>query len=350
MLTGMDKNENRIITDKVAIVILSYNNKEWCERTLNSVIKTDYPHDIIVIDNNSTDGVIEIIKSKFPDVKLIELKKNLGFIAYNEIIKELDYRYIVLLNNDIVVEKNWLTELMKYIDQKDVAAVNPKIKFFDKPDYINAAGGVCDIFGFGFNRGNGELDQGQYDKVEEVFYGIGAALLIKKDVWTEIGGFDERYFAYAEDLDWCWRARLAGYKIVYVPTSQIFHKWQLSNGHSTNTFYYIERNQISNFIKNYSNISLVKFLPLLCLIKIMRILFLLVIFRNFELSGCTIKGIWWNTYNIKSTLLYRKNIQNKRSVFDSDITVNMLRNSAELLLGTKKIRHPSISKLGTENA
>ena len=205
-----------MLEPSVTTLVLGYNNKSKLIECLHSLEQTDYPNfNIVLVDNNSTDGSIGFVEENFPNVEIIKLDRNYGFTAYNLVMDRIKDEYIVLVNNDIVVTKDWLKNLMPHISDDSVAAVVPKLLLYRDKERINAIGGMMDIFGVAWNRGNGEIDKGQYDKVEEVFYGVGAVLLLKKSVWLRIGGFDERYFTTAEDVDWSWRGRIAGYKIPF---------------------------------------------------------------------------------------------------------------------------------------
>lgn len=330
------------LKDKVAVVVLNYNDKQRLKECLMSLVKSDYPsYEIIVLDNNSNDGSVELVEDYFKEVKIRKLDKNYGYVAYNKIVSKLDCKYVALLNNDIIVNRDWLSKLIHPLSSNDdVAAVTPKIKFVNS-NKINAAGGICDIFGVGWNRGNGEEDIGQYNWLEEVFYGVGACLVLKKKVWDEISGFDERYFIYAEDLDWCWRARLAGYRILYVPDAVVEHYWH-SSINTSFMVYLMEKNQISNFIKNYGIVTIIKLFPLILIIKTLKLIGILVYYRKFDLFISLLKSYVWTITNIKETLAYRKNC--KRIKTDKDIQKLMEKTSLEIELALKIRKHSFVTE------
>jgi len=325
-------------TSPVTLLVLNFNGKAHLKKCLDSLLATNYSRfNVVVIDNGSTDGSAELLKSNYPNVKVIKHRQNYGYaIGYNFVIDTLKDEYIVLLNNDILVKPDWLKELMAYVKNDGVAAVAPKMKFLHNKTLINAAGGSCDIYGVGFNRGNGEVDMKQYDVVQEVFYGNGGALLIKKRVWREIGSFDERYFMYGEDLDWCWRARLKGYKIIYVPHAKVYHRWRGSGGSMVTL---LEKHWLSTILKNYGLKTLIKIMPKYLALKALKTLWLITHVKSSE-RFAFIHAILWNLLNLRGTWRKRVQIQTSRRLPDAEIQKHMFKRSFELLLGLGKLKHP----------
>jgi len=328
----------------VTLLILNYNGKRFLKECLDSVLKTDYPNfEVVVIDNASTDGSVEFIEKNYPQVRIIKNNRNYGFaVAYNLAIKTVKNEYLVLLNNDVIVEPDWLKKLISYISNGKVAAVNPKMLFADDRKRINAAGGNCDIYGVGWNRGNGEIDNGQYDKVEEVFYVNGAALLTKKSVWKDVGAFDERFFLYGEDLDWCWRARLKGYKILYVPDSKIYHHWRASGGA---IIYFLERHSLATLLKNYELKTLIKIMPRYLALKFLKTIWLLKNGKEKIEKMAVLYSLKWNLINLNKTWNKRVLIQSSRKISDKEIKKQMFNGSFELFLALGKIKHPIFESL-----
>ena len=219
--------------EKVAIVILNWNGEKMLREYLPSVIQ--YSRDeatVYVADNASTDNSLELLRTHFPEVKLIILEKNWGFAeGYNKALKQMDAEYYLLLNSDIEVTHHWLTPMIEYLDSHDdVAACQPKLlSIFDKDsfEYAGASGGYLDRFGYPFCRGRifetVEKDNGQYDYATDILWATGAALMIRaKDYW-EAGGLDGRFFAHNEEIDLCWRLRIMGRRIVCLPESYVYH-------------------------------------------------------------------------------------------------------------------------------
>jgi len=333
----------------VTLLILNYNGMRYIKNCLDSVLATAYPNfRVAVIDNASTDGSAEFIEENYPEIMLIKFKKNYGFAkAYNLALRSISSEYVALLNNDIEVEPSWLKKLIFYMERDEkVAAANPKMLFIQDRRRINAAGGCCDIYGVGWNRGNGEIDRGQYDKVQEVFYANGAAMLIRERAWKEVGPFDERYFLYGEDLDWCWRAQLKGYKILYVPEAKIYHYWRASSGTIISL---LEKHWTASLIKNYSLKTLVMLMPRFIVLKILKALWLIKNGETLNEKTAVIESFLWNMKNLRGTLEKRKKIQLERKITDEQLMEKMYKGSFELLLWRGLIRHPILIKKHSKN-
>ncbi|MCD4697914.1 MAG: glycosyltransferase family 2 protein [Bacteroidales bacterium] len=221
------------MNSRVALVILNWNGKKFLEDFLPAVIEHSREDaEIIVADNASTDGSIELLNENFPSVRIIINDTNGGYAkGYNDSLKQIEADYYILLNSDIEVTPGWIKPIINLMDSDPViAATQPKLRSFyerEKFEYAGAAGGFIDKFGYPFCRGrifqSLETDTGQYDDVKEVFWATGACFFVRSDVFKELGGFDERFFAHMEEIDFCWRAKNKGYKIMYCPDSVVYH-------------------------------------------------------------------------------------------------------------------------------
>lgn len=219
---------------KVAVVILNWNGAGMLRQFLSSVLLNSQGEgvEVVVADNASTDDSCSVVETEFPDVRLIKLDQNYGFAeGYNKALEQVDAEYAVLLNNDVETGKNWLQPMVEYMDtHADVAACQPKIldwRVKTRFEYAGAAGGFIDRYGYPFCRGRVfdevEEDRGQYDGAMPVFWASGAALLIRLDLYKEVGGLDGRFFAHMEEIDLCWRLRSRGYRIVCLPLCEVYH-------------------------------------------------------------------------------------------------------------------------------
>lgn len=219
----------------VAVVILNWNGASLLSEFLPSVCRYTSPDvaDVIVADNGSTDHSFQLLEHDFPQVGIIRFSQNHGFAeGYNQAVKQLtDYRYIVLLNSDVAVSEGWLEPLLDYAEvHPEVGVLQPKIRSYRNPsqfEYAGACGGFLDCNGYPFCRGRifdtVEEDNGQYDDVTDIFWASGAALFIRRDVYVAVGGLDADFFAHMEEIDLCWRVRLAGYAVRVVPMSVVYH-------------------------------------------------------------------------------------------------------------------------------
>lgn len=217
---------------KVAIVILNWNGASMLRKFLPSVLQYSLEAEVIVADNASTDNSLQVMADEFPNVRTILLDQNYGFAeGYNQALRQVEAEYYLLLNSDVDVVEDWLQPMLKFMDgNADVAACQPKMLCqWDKKmlEYAGACGGYIDCLGYPFCKGRVfgtiEEDRGQYDNIETVAWASGAALLVRSNLYWEVGGLDGRFFAHQEEIDLCWRLRSRGYRIVCVPQSKVYH-------------------------------------------------------------------------------------------------------------------------------
>lgn len=220
---------------QVAVIILNWNGLELLKKFLPVAVKHTVSDkaDLIVADNGSSDNSVEWIKRNFPEVKILEFADNYGFAGgYNKAVAETDYPLTLLLNSDVEVTPGWLDPLLNYMDtHPKCAALQPKIRWQlhkELFEYAGAAGGLLDKNGYPYCRGrlfdSLEKDCGQYDAAPaDVAWASGAAMLVRTNVYKEVGGLDEDFFAHMEEIDLCCRMHAAGYGVVCVPSSTVYH-------------------------------------------------------------------------------------------------------------------------------
>lgn len=287
---------------------------------------------VIVADNASTDDSISFLQTNYPSVKIIKNILNEGFAkGYNTTLRQVSADYYILLNSDVEVTKDWIKPIISLMESdKNIAACQPKILSYhekNKFEYAGASGGWIDKFGYPFSRGRVfdfcEIDTGQYDSVEEIFWATGAAFFVKANIFHQLGGFDEYFFAHQEEIDLCWRMQRAGYKIYVVPSSVVYHVGggTLPVGN--------ERKVFLNFRNNL--IMLAKNLPASeKLVKIPIRIFL----DNVAAMQALMKGDWktfkaiekahlgfirWNFRDRKKGVLLKIKLKNLAGVFDGSI-------------------------------
>jgi GT2 family glycosyltransferase len=214
---------------KVSIIVLNWNTLDYTLNCIKSLKKLNYKNfDIVVVDNGSKDNSVKVLRN-VKGIKLIENKKNLGFAEGNNVgaryALEKGADYIFLLNNDTIVDKNLVKELVKVAESDPkIGIVGPKIYYINSKN-LWFAGGKFNLFiGDARHIGANKIDKGQFNVIKKVDYTSGCAFLIKKRVIDEIGLIDPYYFIYYEETDWCARAKARGYKILYVPKAKLWHK------------------------------------------------------------------------------------------------------------------------------
>lgn len=251
---------------KVYVVVLNWNGKDFVEECLNSLQRQTYKAELVVVDNGSTDGSVELIEKKYPKIHLIKERMNHGFaggvnIGIKYAIKN-NADAIALFNNDAVAKKDWLEQLVKTMTQNSSAGIiTCKLMRSDKK-HFDSTGDFYSIRGIPFPRGRNTSDKGQYEKMEEVFGASGGASLYRTELLNDIGLFDERFFAYYEDVDISFRAQLAGWKVVYQPKAIAYHEvsatgsklGNFSHYHSNKNFYFL-------YLKNMPTKLFIKYMP-----------------------------------------------------------------------------------------
>ena len=217
---------------KIAIVILNWNGRGMLQQFLPSVMAHRGNAQVIVADNGSTDDSVAFLQRQYPDIQLIQLDKNYGFAGgYNMALQQVEADYYVLLNSDVECTPHWIEPVVEMMEsQPQVAVAQPKLLMYDQKDtfeYAGGAGGYIDRYGYPFCRGRLfstlEKDHGQYDDPCDIFWATGAAMFVRASVWKELGGLDADFFAHMEEIDFCWRTHLAGYRVAYCPSSVVYH-------------------------------------------------------------------------------------------------------------------------------
>ena len=225
---------------KITVVIPNYNGIMFlrdCLQALAEQVADTPAYEVLVVDNGSADGSLELIEREFPWVKVIPLTQNTGFChAVNVGIRSSKAPYVILLNNDTIVRPEFVYHLYKAMEEhKDAFSVSAKMLSWDKPELLDDAGDRYCVLGWAFARGKGKPAEA-YDKAAEVFSSCAGAAIYKRAVFKEIGLFDEQHFAYMEDLDIGYRAKIYGYRNYYEPKAEVIHYGSASSGSQYNEF------------------------------------------------------------------------------------------------------------------
>lgn len=253
------------LSNKASVIIVTYNHKKYVKICLSTVLDNK-PLEVIVVDNCSTDGTVELIQKEFSQVKLIKSPKNLGYGGGNNLgVKHAKGEYVVILNPDTRVEKNWLEELLKPLEKEERLITTSKILTYDGSK-INTCGNIEHFTGLTFTRGLNE-DSRRFDKFEYLSGLSGACFAMRKNDYFELGGFDESFFAYMEDTELSWRAHSKGFKILYVPTSIVYHDYELKV--PPNKIYHLERGRYIILRKYLTWKELLLMLPSLVVTEIL---------------------------------------------------------------------------------
>jgi len=217
---------NRVEGELVSIIIVSYNSQKWLQACISSILSQTYsPFEVIIVDNASTDGSADWISDRYPHVELVRLKNSYSLAgAINRGVAEATGKFFLLLNPDVELEPNVIALMVNAMqDDPSCAAVSAKLKFLWAPAFLNGLGNFVGGFSWGTDIALGHLDLGQFDDVREVPSACFAGTLLSAGVWETVGALDDGFFLYYEDSEWCYRARLFGYRVEMVTQGVIYH-------------------------------------------------------------------------------------------------------------------------------
>ena len=232
---------------KISVIIVNYNGKKLLENCLESLFKTDYNNfEVILVDNNSTDGSMEFVTKNYPNVIVVKLDSNKGFAEPNNIgAKIAKGEYLLFLNNDTVTTTNFISEMVKVLEKDEKIAICQSLLL--KPDgNIDSSGDFIDKMGIVYNS------KTKIDEIKEISSARGASMLIRKKIFDKLGGFDEKFFFSFEDVDLGWRSWILGYKVVIVPNSIVYHSaGKTSSNLKPEVAFHGLKNQLSMKITNF---------------------------------------------------------------------------------------------------
>lgn len=244
---------------KVTIIIPNYNGKHFMEPCLASLKEqTCQDYKVLVVDNASTDGSLEYMKEHYPKIEVIALDKNYGFSkAVNVGIQHSTTPYVILLNNDTTVDPHYVEEMIKAIERSPrIFSVSSKMIQMYHPELIDSAGDLYTLLGWGVCRGTGR-PVSNYTEADEIFTACAGAAIYRRSAFSKIGYFDENHFAYLEDIDVGYRAKIYGYKNTYCPTALVYHVGSGTSGSKYNSFK-VKLSARNNIYLNYKNMPILQ--------------------------------------------------------------------------------------------
>lgn len=306
---------------KVSIIIINAKGVQHLDKCLQSVLKTDYAYYEVIVVDCLTHEIEQWIKMNYPQVRVFHFDDDIGPSAEHNVgIKHANpnSKYIAFLDNDTEVDSRWLCESIKIMESDPtIGAIQCKLLSMYNRNVIDDAGSVVDRLGYSYPRGRGNVDAGQYDRVDEILYACGAASIYRRHIINEVSVngrlFDPRYFIFSDDIDVGWRIRLGGYRVMYVPTSRVFHRsggttTRSSGKFSSNVVFHVTKNKISMVIKNYNFKNTLIYLMFQLFFILARSVVTLKWRIDHSLS--TFKAIIWILKNFKAVWKDRLIIQN----------------------------------------
>jgi len=305
---------------EVAVIVPNFNGSRYLGACLPSLLDQSYSnYSVTVVDNASSDDSAELVRRDFPDVGLIVNTTNTGFAGgCNTGLRHAlagDARYFVLVNSDTRADRDWLTELVAAAEgDARIGICQSMIYLADRPELINSAGNEAHYLAFGYCGHYMEEDRGQFATTVDVPFASGSSMLVRREVFDEVGLMDEDLFLYQEDLDLSWRARLAGWRVALAPKSKIYHEYSFSRNEMK--FYYLERNRLLLCLQNYSPRSLAVLAPALIGAEAAMV--------GYSLSEGWFKqklrGYAWIAGHLGMVRAKRRRIQSFRHVGDRELT------------------------------
>ena len=304
----------------VSVIVLNYNAGELLVNCVNSLKKSEYTNlEILVVDNISSDGSQKKCKEQFPDIRLIQNEKNLGYCGGNNVgIREAKGEFIVILNPDTIVDPNWLNELIIAYDKFGEGLYQPKILSLNEENIIQSTGNMLHVFGFGFARDKGNKIIDKIEEIEKIGYASGTCLFTSKKVIDKVGYLDEFLFLYHDDLDLGWRAAQIGINSYHVPKSKIFHVESYSLKWSAKKFYWLERNRKYCLLTHYSKETYEKMRFSLALVD----LFVWAFYFSKGFLGAKIKAEIENKKNKEHILRKYQELEDKKIITDKELIKN----------------------------
>lgn len=316
---------------RVCVIVLNFNGLEDTLACLASVLASTYPSfEVEVLDNGSTHNEAEIIRQAVthPRLNVDRSEQNLGFAGgSNAVIRRTRSDYVVLLNNDTIVEPDWLHHLMAVAESDEqIAAVQPKVRSMSNPgyfEYAGAAGGMLDKLGMPYCRGrvvfDAEEDRGQYDQQAELFWGSGVCLLLDRRAVVSGGLLEEDFFFYHEETDLCWRLKNHGYRIVLAPHAVIHHKGSGSSlARLDRKIFYVHRNALMMVTRNCTWTRLLWLLPVRALLEVASIGFY-ILTRRPRLAIAVARADWSFVSRLPRLLRQRNSIGGDRKIAQGEM-------------------------------
>lgn len=308
----------------VSIIIVNFNGKKWLDKCLSSLSVQSFRNlEIILVDNRSTDDSVLLVKNNFPKVKVVEAGANLGFAGgNNEGVKHAKGKYILLLNNDTYVENDFVEKFLDAFNEiPRLGIVQSKIVLMNDPEKLDTCGAFWTDTSFLYYVGNNKDESlPKYNKPFKIFAAKGASVLIKRELIEKVGLFDNDFWSYYEETDFCHRAWIAGYEVWYWPKAVCYH----AIGGTSLTFKndYIQfhnfKNKLCSYIKNLEPIQLLKVVPIFLFLNTL-IGGIWLLQGKVRHTLALYKSLWWNVKNIPGTYAKRKTIQKTRKNSDAEI-------------------------------
>jgi GT2 family glycosyltransferase len=305
---------------KVSVIVINARDKEWLGKCLESLVKTDYPDFEIIVVDCQTPKIEEWIAEHFEDIKLVHLDEDIGPSASHNVgVAKADRasRYLAFLDNDTIVEPSWLKELVNVIgDDKKSGIAQAKILKIGREDRLDHTGLAIDTMGTWCTTLN--MKEANFNEIFEMLAASLAACIVKREVFDEVGGFDDDYFIYDDDTDFCWRARLRGYSVLFVPSARVSHSGQIAKGVKPRKLFHGVKNRGYTLLKNYELGNLWWRMFVYYVVMSLCALTFVLLFRLGE-AHASLRGLADMIVNFRKIWRKRMQVQSRRYVSDKEL-------------------------------
>ncbi len=305
---------------KVSVIVTNARNKEYLGKCLEALVETDYPDLEIIVVDCQTSRIKEWITKNFKNIKLVHFKKDIGPSASHNVgVAKADpsRRYIAFLDNDATVEPSWLRELIKAIhNDQTIGIAQAKILKMGVEGLLDHTGLAIDTLGTWFTTLN--MKEESFNEVFEIFAASLAACIVKRDIFDKMGGFDDDYFIYDDDTDFCWRARLLGYRVVFVPSARVSHSGQVAKGLQPRKLFHSVKNRGYTLLKNYELGNLWWRMCVYYVVMSLSVLALVFLLKLGQ-ALASLKGLADIIMNFKTAWQKRMGVQSRRRVSDEKL-------------------------------
>jgi len=305
---------------RVSVVVINVRGTNLLEECLQSLIRTNYPNPEIIVVDCQTPEIQKWVEKQFPNVRVIYFKEDIGPSASHNVgaaKANPKSKYIAFLDNDAVVEPDWLKESVKLMENDEkIGAVQPKILRIGAEERLDHTGMALDALGTWST--SFDMDEKDFNEVFDIFAAASATCVVRRKVFDLLGGFDEDYFIYDDDTDFCWRMTLTGYRVVFAPAARTHHRGNVTKSLTPKRLYHSVKNRICTMLKNYESKNL---WWRICAFYILSFLtaFSFMLLLKFELTLAVIKGLNYPTSNYNRLWRKRLMVQNSRKISDNEL-------------------------------
>ena len=330
---------------RVTIIIPNYNNEHIVGKLIESLINQTYTnYELIIVDNNSSDKSLEVIRKRLEEnahklkygYRIIKLRKNYGYCIASNIgaLYSNATDYLVIINNDLILDRNWLKELVEYMDKNPHIGIASSKVVYHPLNKVDSTGLIVDRYGAVISRGFLQNPETVDTRIinQTISSAHGASIIVRKELFKAIGGYDNLLSMYYDDVDVSWRIMLLGYKVGYANNSICYHVKtpEYSIRLSVWKYYLSNRNRLRVMIKNYEFKNLIRYVPLATLLIILRGILQALLTLNPLYMYYSLKILLWNITHLKNTLKQRKIVQAYRRVNDEVVLKSFVNYSIEL--------------------